>query len=55
MAPLETTTAFDIIYNMGAADLHDIYDPKATDLPLHTRSDISANHQEFYVKIPDTT
>ena len=34
----------------GAAALHDIYDPKATDLPLRTSDDTSTNHQELQVE-----
>ncbi|MCJ1378200.1 hypothetical protein MMC17_001296 [Xylographa soralifera] len=33
----------------GAAALHDIYDPKATDLPLRTSDNTSTNHQELQV------
>ena len=34
----------------GAGILHDIYDPKATDLPLRTSDDTSTNHQELHVE-----
>ncbi|MCJ1437053.1 hypothetical protein MMC27_006438 [Xylographa pallens] len=34
----------------GAAALHDIYDPKANDLPLRTSDDTSTNHQELQVE-----
>ncbi|MCJ1389289.1 hypothetical protein MMC18_002145 [Xylographa bjoerkii] len=39
----------------GAAALHDIYDPKATDLPLRTSDDTSTNHQELQVDAGPST